>query len=55
MGSWTTTKALHNGGARVLLPQVKSGRYVVRAKYVGTRVYAPSKVKSKTLTVTKKG
>lgn len=55
MGSWTTTKALRNGGARVLLPQVKSGRYVVRAQYVGTRVYAPSKVKSKTLTVTKKG
>ncbi|GAA4747760.1 hypothetical protein GCM10023350_35820 [Nocardioides endophyticus] len=42
VGKLSRALTLHNGVARLRLPKLKKGRYVVRATYRGTTTYLPS-------------
>lgn len=52
VGSWSQTRSLINGSARVLLPRLPAGRHSVTASFLGSSTYPPSTAKPKTLTVT---
>lgn len=51
VGKRTWKLTLHNGQARIRLPQLRKGRYAVRAAFPGGAAYQPSVSSKKTLVV----